>query len=260
MLSTLSQWTFIIQLLMLIWNWSLMHFCALHFYIFLSLFFWSCSVIVITEKLTSSLNIDESLQSTSWCLFNFTSVRKELKNFNKLISRCNHSVLHMISNSLMYFLMIQWSFFWRLKIFIYILFIFFKFLYVQYIKLTQWASFSFHLDSCWFIIESVISMFTHVIIFMKDHSKSVSVTNHLQDFSFMFLNKLMILNVWIIFLYISSVINWSISELLYQLWLFWSRSCSFRLISISHQCCNVSFVHVYHDHTYETKTSLLLFY
>jgi len=208
-LSTLSQWTFIIQLLMLIWNWSSMHFCALHFYIFLSLFFWSCSVIVITEKLTSSLNIDENLQSTSWCLFNFTSVRKELKNFNKLISRCNHSVLHMISNSLMYFLMIQWSFFWRLMIFIYILFIFFKFLYVQYIKLTQWASFSFHLDSCWFIIESVISMFTHVVICMKDHSKSVSVTNHLQDFSFMFLNKLMILNVWIIFLYISSAINWS---------------------------------------------------
>jgi len=30
---------------------------------------------------------------------------------------------------------------------------------------------------------------------MRDHSKNVSVTNHLQDFSFIFLNKLMILNV-----------------------------------------------------------------
>ncbi len=186
-----------------------MHFCALHFYVFLSLFFWSCSVIVITEKLTSSLNIDESLQSTSWCLFNFTSVRKELKNFDRLTSRRNHSVLHMISSSLMYFLMIWWSFSWRLMIFICILFIFFQFLYVQYIKLTQWAFFSFHLDSWWFIIESVISMFTHVIICMRDRSKNVFVTNHLQDFSFMFLNRLMILNVWIIFLCILSAISQS---------------------------------------------------
>ncbi len=30
-------------------------------------------------------------------------------------------------------------------------------------------------------------------------------------------------------------ISFYISELLYWLWLFWSRSCSFRLISISHQ-------------------------
>ncbi len=94
-------------------------------------------------------------------------------------------------------------------IFICILFIFFKFLYVQYIKLTWWTSFSFHIDSCWFIIKSVISMFIHVIICMKDCSKNVSVTNYLQDFSFMFLNKLMILNVWIISLCISSVISQS---------------------------------------------------
>ena len=166
-----------------------MHFCALHFYVFLSLFFWSCSMIVITEKLTSSLNIDESLQSTSWCLFNFTSVKKELKNFDKLMSRCNHSVSHMIFSSLMYFLMIQRLFSWRLMIFICILFIFFKFWYVQYIKLTRWTSFSFHINSCWFIIEFVISMFIHVVIYMSDHSKNVSVTNHLQDFSFMFLNR-----------------------------------------------------------------------
>ncbi len=186
-----------------------MHFYTFHFYIFLSLFFWSCLIIVITEKLTSSLNIDESLQLTSWCLFNFTSVKEELKNFNRLISCCNHNVSHMIFNSLMYFLMIYWSFFWRLMIFICILFISFKFLYVQYIKLTQWAFFSFYLDSCWFIIKSVINVFTHVIICMKDCSKSVSVTNHLWDFSFMFLNKLMILNVWIIFLCISSAISQS---------------------------------------------------
>ncbi len=121
----------------------------------------------------------------------------------------NHSVLHMIFSSLMYFLMTWWSFFWRLMIFICILFISFKFLYVQYIKLTWWASFSFHINSCWFIIESVISMFIHVIICMKDRLKSVSVTNHLQDFSFMFLNRLMILNVWIIFLCVSSAISWS---------------------------------------------------
>ncbi len=209
MLNTLSQWTFIIQLLMLIWNWFSMHFCAFHFYIFLFLFFWSCLMIVITEKLTSSLNINESLQSTSWCLFDFTSVRKKLKNFDRLISRRNHNVLHMIFSSLMYFLMIQWFFSWRLMIFICVLFISFKFLYVQYIKLTWWASFSFHLDLCWFIIKSVISMFTHVIIYMKDHSKNVSVTNHLWDFSFMFLNRLMILNVWIIFLCVSSAINQS---------------------------------------------------
>ncbi len=210
MLSTLSQWTFIIQLLMLIWNWFSIHFCALHSYIFLFLFFWSCSVIVITE----TLNINESLQSTSWCLFNFTSIRKELKNFDRLISRCNHSMSHIISSCLMYFLMIQWSFSWRLMIFVCILFIFFKFLYIQYIKLTQWAFFSFHLDSCWFIIKSVISMFIHVIICMKDRLKSVSVTNYLQDFSFMFLNKLMILNVWIIFLCVLSVI--SQSHLIFQ--------------------------------------------
>ncbi len=184
-----------------------MHFCAFHFYIFLSLFFWSCSMIIIIEKLTSSLNINKSLQSTSWCLFNFTSVRKELKNFDKLTSRCNYSVLHMIFNSLMYFLMTWWSFSWKLMIFVCILFIFFKFWYVQYIKLTWWTSFSFHIDSCWFIIESVISMFTHVIICMNDRSKSVSVTNHLQDFSFMFLNKWMILNVWIISLCISFAIS-----------------------------------------------------
>ncbi len=186
-----------------------MHFCAFHSYIFLSLFFWSCSMIVIIEKLTSSLNIDESLQLTSWCLFNFTFVRKELKNFNKLTSRRNHNVSHMIFNSLMYFLMIWWSLSWKLMIFICILFIFFKFLYVQYIKLTQWTSFSFYIDSCWFIIKSVISMFIHVIICMRDHSKNVSVTNHLQDFSFIFLNKLMILNVWIISLCISFMINQS---------------------------------------------------
>jgi len=208
-LSTLSQWTFIIQLLMLIWDWFSMHFYALYFYIFLSLFFWSCSIIIITEKLTSSLNIDESLQLTSWCLFNFTFVRRKLKNFDRLISRCNHSVSHMISSSLMYFLMTWWSFSWRLMIFICILFIFFKFLYVQYIKLTWWAFFSFHLDSCWFIIESVISMFIHVIICMRDRSKNVSVTNHLRDFSFMFLNRLMILNVWIIFLCVSFAISQS---------------------------------------------------
>ncbi len=199
---------------MLIWNWFSIHFCAFHSYIFLFLFFWSCSVIVITEKLTSSLNINESLQSTSWCLFNFTSVRKELKNFDRLTSRCNHSMSHMISSCLMYFLMIQWSFSWRLMIFVCILFIFFKFLYIQYIKLTQWAFFSFHLDSCWFIIKSVISMFIHVIICMKDRLKSVSVTNYLQDFSFMFLNKLMILNVWIIFLCVLSAI--SQSHLIFQ--------------------------------------------
>ena len=194
---------------MLIWDWSSMHFCALHSYVFLFLFFWSCSMIIITEELISSLNIDESLQSTSWCLFNFTSVRKKLKNFNKLTSRHNHNMSHMIFNSLMYFLMIQRLFSWRLMIFVCILFIFFKFWYVQYIKLIQWASFSFHIDSCWFIIESVISMFTHVIICISDRLKSVSVTNHLQDFSFMFLNKWTILNVWIIFLCISSAINQS---------------------------------------------------
>ncbi len=94
-------------------------------------------------------------------------------------------------------------------IFICILFIFFKFLYVQYIKLTWWTSFSFHLDSCWFIIKSVISMFIHVIICIKDCSNDVSVTNHLQKFSFMFLNRLMILNVWIIFLCISFAISQS---------------------------------------------------
>jgi len=208
-LNTLSQWTFIIQLLMLIWDWSSMHFCALHSYVFLFLFFWSCLMIVITEKLTSSLNIDESLQSTSWCLFNFTSVRKKLKNFDKLMSRCNHNVSHMIFSSLMYFLMTWWLFSWRLKIFICILFIFFKFWYIQYIKLTQWASFSFHIDSYWFIIESVISMFTHVIICMSDRSKNVFVINHLQDFSFMFLNRWIILNVWIIFLCISFAISQS---------------------------------------------------
>ncbi len=123
------------------------------------------------------------------------------------MSRCNHSVSHMIFSSLMYFLMIQRLFSWRLMIFICILFIFFKFWYVQYIKLTRWTSFSFHINSCWFIIEFVISMFIHVVIYMSDHSKNVSVTNHLQDFSFMFLNRWMILNVWIIFLCISSAIS-----------------------------------------------------
>ncbi len=135
---------------MLIWNWFSMHFCALHSYVFLFLFFWSCSMIIITEKLTSSLNIDESSQSTSWCLFNFTFVREELKNFDRLMSRHNHNVSHMIFSFLMYFLMIWWSFFWRLMIFICILFIFFKFLYVQYIKLTRWTFFLFiliHVDS-----------------------------------------------------------------------------------------------------------------
>ncbi len=184
-----------------------MYFYALHSYVFLFLFFWSCSMIVITEKLISSLNINESLQSTSWCLFNFTSVREELKNFDKLTSRYNHSVSHIISSSLMYFLMIWWLFSWRLMIFVCILFISFKFWYVQYIKLTWWTSFSFHIDSCWFIIKSVISMFIYVIICMNDRSKNVSVTNHLWDFSFMFLNRWMILNVWIIFLCISSAIS-----------------------------------------------------
>jgi len=118
-------------------------------------------------------------------------------------------VLHIIFSSLMYFLMTWWLFSWRLMIFICILFISFKFWYVQYIKLTQWTSFSFHIDSCWFIIKSVINVFIYVVICRSDHLKNVSVTNHLQDFSFMFLNKWMILNVWIISLCISSAISWS---------------------------------------------------
>ncbi len=147
------------------------------------------------------------LQSISWCSFNFTSVRKELKNINWLISRRNHSVLHTVSSCLMYFWM-TWEFVsWISTIFIYILFMSFKFWYVQYFKLTRWASFSFHTYSCWFTIKFIISMFTHVVIWKKDRLKSVSVTNHLQDFLFMILNRLMILNIWIIFLCISFMIN-----------------------------------------------------
>jgi len=195
-LSTLSQWTFIIQLLMLI-----------HSYFFLFIFFWSWLMIVITEKLTSSLNLDESLQSISWCSFNFTSVRRKLKNIDWLTSHHNHSVSYMIFNCLMYFWM-TWSFLSRrLMIFICIFFMFFKFSYVQYFKLTRWISFSFYIHSWWFIIKSIISMFIHVIIWKKDHSKNVFITNHLQDFLFMILNRLMILNIWIIFLCISFMIN-----------------------------------------------------
>ncbi len=52
-------------------------------------------------------------------------------------------------------------------------------------------------------------MFTHVVIWKKGRLKSVSVTNHLQDFLFMILNRLMILNIWVIFLCISFTINQS---------------------------------------------------
>ena len=226
MLSTLSQWTFIIQLLMLIWDWFSMHFYALYFYIFLSLFFWSCSIIIITEKLTSSLNIDESLQLTSWCLFNFTFVRRKLKNFDRLISRCNHSVSHMISSSLMsFFFFSSW-----------------------FMLIHHWVCHQ-HVHSCRHLYErsfeecicnkSLTRFFIHVLKQIDDFE----CLNHL---SMRFI--------------CNQSISFYISELLYWLWLFWSRSYSFRLILISHQCCNASLVHVYHDHTYEIKTNLLLFY
>ena len=166
-------------------------------------------MIIIIEKLTNLLNLDERLQLISWCSFDFTSVRRKLKNIDWLTSRHNYSVLHTVFNCLMYFWM-TWEFvFWISTIFICILFMFFKFWYVQYFKLTRWAFFSFHTHSCWFTIKFIISMFTHVIIWKKDYLNSVFVTNHLQDFLFMILNKLMILNIWIIFLCISFMINQS---------------------------------------------------
>ncbi len=192
---------------MLSWDSISMQWLLIQSCFFLFVFFQSWSMIVIIEKLKSLLNLDERLQSISWCSFNFTSVRKELKNINWLISRRNHSVLHTVSSCLMYFWM-TWEFVsWISTIFIYILFMSFKFWYVQYFKLTRWASFSFHTYSCWFTIKFIISMFTHVVIWKKDRLKSVSVTNHLQDFLFMILNRLMILNIWIIFLCISFMIN-----------------------------------------------------
>jgi len=194
---------------MLSWSSILIQWLLIQSYFFLFIFFWSWLMIIITEKLTNLLNLDERLQLISWYSFNFTFVRKELKNTNWLMSRYNHSVLYIIFSCLMYF-WITWEFVsWISMIFIYILFMSFKFWYVQYFKLTQWASFSFHTHSCWFTIKSIISMFIHIIIWKKDHLKSVFVTNHLQDFLFMILNKLMILNVWIIFLCISFMINQS---------------------------------------------------
>ncbi len=194
---------------MLSWSSILIQWLLIQSYFFLFIFFWSWLMIIITEKLTNLLNLDERLQLISWCSFNFTFVRKELKNINWLMSRRNCSVLYIIFSCLMYF-WITWEFVsWISMIFIYILFMSFKFWYVQYFKLTRWASFSFHTHSCWFTIKSIISMFIYIIIWKKDHLKSVFVTNHLQDFLFMILNKLMILNVWIIFLCISFMINQS---------------------------------------------------
>jgi len=50
-------------------------------------------------------------------------------------------------------------------------------------------------------------VFTHDVIYLKDDSKNVSVINHLRDFSFMILNKLMVLIVLIISLCVSSAIS-----------------------------------------------------
>ncbi len=50
-------------------------------------------------------------------------------------------------------------------------------------------------------------MFIHDVIYLKDDSKSVSVIDYLRDFSFMILNKLMILIILIIFLCVSSAIS-----------------------------------------------------
>ncbi len=80
----------------------------------------------------------------------------------------------------------------------------------------------------------------------------IHVLKQIDDFEC--LNHLFMHLIW------NQLTSFYISELLYRLWLFWSKSCSFRLISISHQCCNASLVHVYCDYIYKTRTSLLLFY
>jgi len=50
-------------------------------------------------------------------------------------------------------------------------------------------------------------VFTHDVIYLRDDSKNVSVINYLRDFSFMILNRLIILIVLIIFLCVSFAIS-----------------------------------------------------